>query len=228
VDDVLGEIVLAGGNENLAAGDLVATVALLDRFRAQQTEVGAAMRLGQVHGAGPAAFHQFRQIFRLQFGRGMGDERGDGALRQAGIHGEGHVGGAEEFIDQLGQNRRQTLAAKFFRHRNADPTTFGQLPVGILEAGGRGDAAIVVARTALLVAHPIERGEHLFREPRGLAQYRLDHIGRGLGKARQIAVAVDMEDVVDQEQGVVHRCLVGGHRFLQASAGARQHALTIR
>ena len=96
VHDVLGEIVLAGGDENLGAGDLVAAVGLLHRLGAQQAEVGAAMRLGQIHGAGPFAAHHLGQIFRLQLGRGVLEQRGDGALREPRIHGEGLVGGAEK------------------------------------------------------------------------------------------------------------------------------------
>ena len=38
MDDVLGEVVLAGRDENLGAGDLVAAVGLLDRLGAQQAE----------------------------------------------------------------------------------------------------------------------------------------------------------------------------------------------
>ncbi len=221
MDDVLREIVLAGGDENLGAGDLVAAVALLHRLGAQQPEIGAAMRLGQVHGAGPVAFDHLRQIFRLELGRGVREQRGDGALRQARIHGEGHVGRAEEFVDHLGQRRRQALPAEFGRHRNADPAALDDLLVGILEAGRRGDAAVGVARAAFLVADAVERGEHLFAELGGLAQHRLDHVGRSVGETGQIAVAVEMEDVVQQEQRIVHGCFVGRHRSLPAPPRAR-------
>ena len=221
MDDVLRHVVLAGGDENLGAGDLVAAVGLLHRLGAQQPEVGAAMRLGQVHGAGPFAAHHLGQVFRLQLGRGMREQRGDGALREAGIHGEGHVGRAEHFVDRDGQRRRQVLAAEFGRRRNADPAALDQLLEGVLEAGRGGDAAVGVARAAFLVADPIERGEHFLAELGRLAQHRLDHIGRSVGKARQIAVAVEMEDVVQQEQRVVHGGLIGRHRSLPASSARR-------
>ena len=107
----VGEIVLAGGDENLGAGDLVAAVGLLHGLRAQQAEIGAAMRLGQIHRAGPFAGDHLGQIFRLQLGRAMRQQRRDGALREARIHGEGHVGRTQEFVDRDGQRRRQTLTA---------------------------------------------------------------------------------------------------------------------
>ena len=55
MDDVLGQIVLAGGDEDLGAGDLVAAVAGGLGAGADQAEIGAALRLGQAHRAAPAA-----------------------------------------------------------------------------------------------------------------------------------------------------------------------------
>ena len=117
----------------------------------------------------------------------------------------------------MGERRRQALAAKFGRHRDTDPAARHQLLVGVLEAGWRVHAAIGAPRAAFLVADLVERGEHLFRELGGLAQHRLDDIGRGIGEAGQVAVAIEMEDVVQQEQRIVYWSLVGRHRFLQAS-----------
>src|SRR5471030_1105535 len=63
MNDVLGHVVLAGRDENLGTGNLVAAVGLLHRLGAQQTEIGAAMRLGQVHCACPDTFHHLWQVF---------------------------------------------------------------------------------------------------------------------------------------------------------------------
>jgi hypothetical protein len=62
MDDVVGQVMLAGRDEDLGAGDLVAAVGLLDRLGAHQAEIGAALRLGEVHGAGPFARHHLRQV----------------------------------------------------------------------------------------------------------------------------------------------------------------------
>ena len=62
VHDVLRHVVLAGGNEDLVAGDPVAAVGLRLGLRAQHAEVGAAVRLGQAHGAGPFARDELRQV----------------------------------------------------------------------------------------------------------------------------------------------------------------------
>ena len=151
----------------------------------------------------------------------MRQERGDRALRQAGIHGEGHVGRAEEFIDQLGQGARQALAAELGRHRNADPAALHQLLERLLETGGRGHAAVGLARAAFSVADAVERGEDFLAELRSFAQHRLDEIGRGVGKARQIAVTLEVENVIEQEQRVVHGGLIARHDPLPGVAPRR-------
>ena len=55
VNDVFGEILLAAGNPDLLAGDLVAAIRLGNGLGLDEAKVRAAMRLGQVHGAGPFA-----------------------------------------------------------------------------------------------------------------------------------------------------------------------------
>src|SRR3712207_8650454 len=55
----------------------VAAVAVRDRLGAQQAEVGAAMGLGQVHGAGPFARNHLRHIGLLQVRAGVLEQRLD-------------------------------------------------------------------------------------------------------------------------------------------------------
>ena len=115
VDDILGEIVLAGGDEDLRAGDLVAAVGLRHRAAAGQSEIGTALRLGEVHRAGPLAADELGKVERLLLGRAVDEERGRRSLRQAGIHGEGHVCRDKELADGLREDARQALAAEFGR-----------------------------------------------------------------------------------------------------------------
>ena len=60
----VGEIVLAPGDENLLAGDGVGAIGLRHRLGGERAEVGAGLRLGQVHGAGPFAGDEFGEIER--------------------------------------------------------------------------------------------------------------------------------------------------------------------
>ena len=81
-------------------------------------------------------------------------------------------------------------------------------PLGVVTA------AVGVARAALLVADPVQGREHLLAELRRLPEDRLDHIGRGVGEARQVVVALEVEDVVEEEQSILDGGLVARHRLL--------------
>ena len=222
MDDVLGQIVLAGGNENLGAGDFVGAVRLRHRAGAHKTEIGAALRLGQVHRAGPLAADELGQVERLLLGGGVGEDRRGRALREARIHGKGHVRRAKKFADGLRERHRQALAAEFGRRRGADPAAFGQPLVGVLESGRRGHRAVRLALAAFLVADAIERRQHVLAEFRRFFEHRLDQIGRGVGKARQVVVAIDVEHIAQQEHHVANRCLVSRHVALPAVRSSAQ------
>jgi hypothetical protein len=62
VDDVLGQVVLATGDEDLGAADLVAAVGLRLGLGADDAQVGTGVRLGQAHGTGPDAGIHVRQV----------------------------------------------------------------------------------------------------------------------------------------------------------------------
>ncbi len=53
VDDVVGEVVFAIGNEDFRAGDAIAAVACALGLGAQRADIGAGLRLGELHGAHP-------------------------------------------------------------------------------------------------------------------------------------------------------------------------------
>jgi hypothetical protein len=59
--DVLGHVVLAIGDEDLLPGNAI-DGAVLDRPRPQGADIGAGLGLCQVHGPGPFAADQLRQI----------------------------------------------------------------------------------------------------------------------------------------------------------------------
>ena len=213
---ILGEIMLAGGNKNLGAGDFVAAIRLLHRLGAQHSQIGAAMRLGEVHRAGPGAGDHLRQIFVFLLRRGVRDQRGNRALRKTGIHREGHVGRTHEFIDDQRQRGRQSLSAIFHRRGDPDPAAVDHLLVSFLKTLGRGHAAIIMALAAFDVAAAVERQQHFFAQLGGFAQHCLHHIGGGVGEAGKIVVTFDMEDVIQQKEHVVHRSLIGRHGRLRA------------
>jgi hypothetical protein len=62
VDDVVRHVVLAVGDEDLGAEDLVAAVGLRLGAGAHQRQVAAGLRLGEVHRAGPLAGDELGQV----------------------------------------------------------------------------------------------------------------------------------------------------------------------
>ena len=71
VDDVFGQVLLAASDEDLRAAEAVATFGDGLRAGADQPQVGASVRFGKAHGAGPAALVHRRQVQRLQRLAGM-------------------------------------------------------------------------------------------------------------------------------------------------------------
>ncbi len=167
VDDVLGEVVVAGGDEDLLAGELVGAVGLRLGPGAQEAEVGAGVRLGEVHGAGPFAGHQLGQVGGLLFLGAVGVDGGIGAVGEAGVHAEGHVGGGVHLADGGVQHVGQTLAAVFRIAVEAGPAAVAQESERSLEAFGRAHDA-VLQHAALTVADRVQRCQHVAGDLAGL------------------------------------------------------------
>ena len=77
-----------------------------------------------------------------------------------------------------------------------------------------------MAGAALEIADAIKRLQHFFAEFGRLAQNRLAHIGRGIGKAGKIVVAVDLKHVIEQETDVFNWGFVDRHHSLPAGLTA--------
>ena len=62
MDDVVGQIVLAVGDEDLLAGDAIGAVGRALGAGAHRADIGARLRLGQVHRAGPLAGDELLEV----------------------------------------------------------------------------------------------------------------------------------------------------------------------
>ncbi len=71
MDDVFGQVMLTGADENLGAGNTVGAVIPWCRLGADQAEIGTAMGFGQTHGTGPDAINQLGQIEVFQLIRAV-------------------------------------------------------------------------------------------------------------------------------------------------------------
>ncbi|MPN10000.1 hypothetical protein SDC9_157293 [bioreactor metagenome] len=213
VHDVLGEVVLARADENLVAGDLVGAVSLRFGLGAQQAQVGAAVRLGQAHGAGPFTAGELGQIELLLLVRAIGVQRFVCAMRQAGVHGPRLVGAVEHFVQRRVHHERQALTAVVGVARQRWPAAFHELLVGLLEALGRRHlVGALVERAALFVAADVEREGHVGGELAGLFQHRVHGVGVDFGiRLHLLVVLGDLEDLMHEELHVAKRWRVGGH-----------------
>ncbi len=211
MDDVLCQVLLAAGDPDLLAGDLVGTIGLRHRLGADQTEICAALGLGEVHGAGPFAGRHVRPVNRFQFVRRAGHQRLIGAMGQARIHGEGHVRRGGHLRDRHVQNLGQALAAHLRIGRQQRPAVLDKGFVGRREPVWRLHAGIVATDTALLVADHVQRLEHFLGELAAFGQYRVDHVARGVGKAGQVGIFLDFEHVMQHELHVANGGIVTRH-----------------
>ena len=100
MDDIVGKVVFAGRDKNLLARNPVAAIAIGDSLGAKHAEIGSAMRLRQIHGAGPVAFDHLRQELALLFVGSVNLNCRDRTLRQAGIHRKCHVRGRQIFANR--------------------------------------------------------------------------------------------------------------------------------
>ncbi|MNQ77520.1 hypothetical protein D3C85_923900 [compost metagenome] len=176
VDDVVRGVVVAPGDEDLLAVQGIGPVAVRRGRGGQGAQVRTGVRLGQDHGAGPFAADQLGQIGGLLVLGADRFQRLDGGQRQHGAEAKRHVGGVDGFIGRQFQRLGQGLAAGLDRGGQAGPAAFGELLVGVDEAGGGGDGAVGVLGAGQ-VAGTVQRGQHLFRELTGGLQHRAHDVG---------------------------------------------------
>ena len=119
VNDVFGHVMVARGDEDLLAGQLVAAIGLRFGFGAQHAEVGAAVRLRQAHRPGPLARGHLRQVQVLLFLRRVLQQALVGADRQSRIHRPRLVGRVLHLVERDLQQVRQSLAAVLGLSRRA-------------------------------------------------------------------------------------------------------------
>ena len=212
VDDVVGEVVLAGGDEDLGAGDRIAAVFVRLRLRLQQPEVGAAMRLGQAHRAGPAPLDQRPEEHLALPVLAVLDQRIGGAVRQQREVAPGQVGRVDHFLQQGAGGVRHALAAEVRRRDQPAPAAFDEGFVRLAEAGRGGDGAGRRIEAAPgFIADLVERRQHRFAEARRLVQHRVEHVAGGVGEAQAREHRLRVEQVEQHEAHVGERCVVGAH-----------------
>jgi hypothetical protein len=174
-------------------------------------EVGAGLRLGEVHRARPLTRHHVRQVKRLLRGRAHQLDGVDGALRQQWTQVERHVRRVPHFLDGGSDELRQMLATVLDRLVHAIPARRDELPVRGLEALGRFHGTVGQKLRALAVARSVQRVEHFAREPACLLEHDGDGIGRGFLESGQCRHLRQPGELVHHELHVGERGVIGAH-----------------
>jgi hypothetical protein len=221
VDDVRGHVVFAGRDEDLVAGQLVAAVRLRLGLGAQQAQVGAAMRLGQAHGAGPFARGQLGQIELLLRVGAVRVQRRIGAVRQAGVHGPGLIGRVHHLVEALAHDQRQALAAKLWVAAQGGPAPFDELRIGLLEALRRRHLMRgLVQRATLVVTDLVQRERDLGSKLAAFFEHGIDGVGIDLGVARdRLQLVGRVQDFVQHELHVAQGWRIAGHGSTPCDGG---------
>ncbi|MNJ52308.1 hypothetical protein D3C77_476380 [compost metagenome] len=176
VDDVFRQVLLTTGDEDLGAADAVAAIGLRLGAGADQAQVGAGMRFGQAHRAGPAPFVHGRQVLSLELIAGVVEQRQAGACGQHRVQAKGQVGGVEHFLDLGANHFGHAHATVLHRARHTHPAILGIAAIGFGETI-RSDHPARFPAAALLVAAAVKRRHHLGNELAGLFENRLGGVG---------------------------------------------------
>ena len=182
VDDVLGQVVLAVGDEDLLAEDPV-VVALAHGVRLL-TSARSEPACGSVRFMVPVQVPStiFGRYVRLLLVGAAQQQRLDRPVGEHRAEREGQVRRLPHLHHRRGDKLRQALPAEFGRELQRVPAAFDELLVGLLEALRRRDLAVLPGR-AFLVAGPVERRQHFGGELRALVQDLLDQVRRGLARS---------------------------------------------
>jgi len=213
---LVGEVVLAEADEDLLPANAI-VIALGDGAGAQQRQIRPRLRLGQVHGAGPFAGDQPRQVFLLlrlgaaqkdRLYRPLGQQRHQGET-QIGAVPHLHDGG----VDELGQ----ALAAVFRAEAQSIPPGFDELPIGGMKAVGHRHVPVVPSRP-FDVAHAVERRPHAVSEFRRLLEHGIDQVRRCVLAAREAGDALEIGELLDCKLHVPDGSAIRAHCLLLTRA----------
>ena len=212
MDDVLGHVMLAVGDEDLGAEHFIGAVALRHGAGAHGGQVGAGLGLGQVHGAGPAPGDQGLDVARLLRVAAGGQQRLDRAVGQQRDQCERQVRTVQHLHARRRDQLRQALAAEFGRVLHALPAGVRERAEGFLETF-RGRDLAVVPEARFLVAGVVQRGDDFAAEFRVFFEHRFNGVGRGVLAAGELADLGQVGQFVHHEQHVFQGGVVA-HRGL--------------
>ena len=225
MDDVVGEVLIAAGNEDFGAGDAIGAVGLFHRAGLHQAQIGAATGFRQAHGAGPFARDHFGNQMLPHPVRPGGDQRAIGGGSEAGIHRQRLVGGHRHFAHRHAHHHRHVRAAMLSGGREAAPTAFAIGAISFLEALGRAHHAILEV-TTFFVPGLVDGLQDLLAEFPRIGENVVDQLGREVAELRQVTMLFRFQEFMNQKAVILDRRMIDWHgcvslrpRFLYAEEG---------
>ena len=171
MDDVVRHVVVAIGDVDLGTGDGIAAVGPRLRPGPQRAEVGARLRLREVHRAGPFARDQLAEVEPLQVVGAVRRDGLDGTGREQRAEAERQIGGAPDLGAGRCHESGEALSAVGLGGRHTVPSALDPAPVGVGPAGCRRDGPVGEPDPGP-VADPVEGLKEIGREPPGLVDHR--------------------------------------------------------
>ncbi|MNV13707.1 hypothetical protein D3C71_1043570 [compost metagenome] len=202
MDDVFRQVVLTEGDEDLLPEQAEAAVILAHRARRDLGQIGARLRLGQVHGARPLARDQVGHVFLALRVRAHGQHRFDDPIGQHRAQGKRQAGG----LDVLGRRGRnqlgQALPAPGLRMLQALPAARGVVleALGIARCGG--DLPIVPDGRMRVAGH-IQRRHRLLNKAAVLLQDGVNQVRRHVVKTGQFKDVVQAGQFFQREAEIL-------------------------
>ena len=210
VHNVLGQVMVAGRDEDFRAGNPIGTIAVGHRFGVNHAEIGAGMRFGEAHRPAPGPVNQFREEPVLEGIRPVAQQGTDRAMGEPRVHAEGEIGGTEHLFHHKTDGFGEPLATIRRISRHARPSPGRVLRVRLLKAGWRAHLPLFMVHP-LRIAALIDREQHLLADLGAFGEDGVNHIGCGLLKPGDRGQLRHVMDVVQEKPDIVEGGFVGGH-----------------
>ena len=147
MDDVFRHIVLAVGNKDLLAKELVTAIDLRLGTSAHRSKVRTGARFGEIHRPRPFAGDHFLKVSRFELLRTGKHQRVDSAAGEQGAQRKRMIRRFPHLGNRCRHQNRQALPAPFRIAAQRRPAALGKQFVGFLEALGHRHLTVMEAGT---------------------------------------------------------------------------------
>ena len=201
MDDVLGNVVVAPGDEYLVALDPEG-LPFAEGRGLERGQVGAGVGLRQAHGAGPGPIVHFGHETGLEIFGGKTFDQVRRPVGQTRRHVEGLAGPVHQIVDNDPHHVGESLAAVSGVTDGSRPPVLAALAESLPKAGGARYLAVGKA-DRLFLTDRIERVHHPFGEVDGFGNQKIQGFLVEVPVARQLAKGAVVELVFENEEKIL-------------------------